>query len=66
VVVIFYKTTGKGSKEVARVTISQGGDLEGPPAYVNLLLKGQRGATDAMRDAPRRFNGAYLRAEFRP
>lgn len=64
-VVIFYRTTAEGSREVARVE-NRGGVLDGPRAYVDLLLGKGQGIEQAMRDAPRRFDGAYLRAEFQP
>jgi len=62
-VVIFYQTTTGGGAEVARVNLVDG-RLEGPKTYVDLLLSAGQQPAEAMKQAPSRFNGSYLRAKF--
>lgn len=69
--VIFYRTTATGQREVARISYGQGGlRYEGVEATAMLqMLLGDldprtpNGIRDAIRNAPIRFDGAYLRAK---
>lgn len=67
-VVTFYRTTESGSKERGRVTY-ENGKLESKDKGLLRLLFANGDDTPekieaAMRGAPRRFDGAYLRASF--
>jgi len=67
VVVTFYRTTASGSKERGRVTYENGKLESKDEGLLRLLLDGADTPEEieaAMRNAPRRFDGAYLRASF--
>lgn len=70
--VVFYLTRVDGQEVAATITLDDAGQLQvtGSAGYLDLLFDaGQREAgpeamAQAMRDAPSRFDGSYLRAEF--
>jgi hypothetical protein len=70
--VIFYRTTRTGQDVAGVVTMADGRVMveSGPPQMLDTLFQGLSGDADseallaAMRDAPRRFDGSYLRAEY--
>jgi hypothetical protein len=67
---IFYRTTANGQVEIARISYDQRGlTYEGPeaPAMLQMLLGDldpvtPNGIRTAIRNAPIRFDGSYLRA----
>jgi hypothetical protein len=69
--VVFYETTVDGPNQVASLQVSaEKRIVEGNQAIIDLFLQSQelRAISDTellvlMEDAPRRFDGSYLRAE---
>ena len=70
--VIFYRTTNDGSVQVGRVEYSNGMlNIQGSESMARTLLEGvdrknSKAVLSAMKDAPKRFDGAYARAKFVP
>jgi hypothetical protein len=68
--VVFYRTLPSGSTRDGRIVLDAGRlAVEGAEHEAEVLFEGVDRADlaaveAAMRDAPRRFDGAYLRAEF--
>jgi hypothetical protein len=67
--VVFYRTTADGQEQLASLGADR--SVSGDRAVIDTFLDGQDlgEVGDAellglMKDAPRRFDGAYLRAEF--
>ncbi len=69
-VVNFYKTTKNGSEVLGSVTYT-GTKITGPSKLIKLLFKDDPSQmtvfeiTDIFKNAPVRFDGAYLRAEYK-
>ena len=69
--VIFYRTVRTGQEVAATVSMTDSGVVvEGRARMAEMLFRGvdpddQDAMLIAMRDAPRRYDGSYLRAEYR-